>query len=321
MTRLGVAISTIFCVIFFSAQAAFSWGWAVHTYIDEQFSIKWQIRNGNQLYGGLTPDVFNYRLDAPLYSTYMAYETHNDFMKVWEAAQSKPGHALAFGFVSHNEVWGVDSTAHRAGIIVGKPGSIIGHPEEGGYVVAKAYELKGILDQIPGFSNLQLPDAVALQVAHELVEYGVDILMKRIDPMIGAKITAAALPPNPNFPLLLEKAYAEEFAAHFGISYVDALKFFTSSERQFNQLMVLYGQVLMQDDATAVLLISQQLAEIASMFLAANGITLPPDTDITPILQFGIMKSIQICELDYAPEVFATSDFVYQQLGAHGVTN
>jgi hypothetical protein len=319
MKRLGFAISTIFCVIFFYAQAAFSWGWAVHTYIDEQFNTKWQIRNANLLYGGLTPDIFNYQFNTE--ALYMHDETHNDFMKVWEAAQSKPGKALAFGFVSHNEVWGVDSTAHRSGITFGQIGTIPGHPEAGGYVVAKAYILKGILEQIPEFNALQLPEPVALEVAHELVEYGVDILMKQIDPMIGAKITKAALPPNPNFPLLLEKAYAEEFAAHFGISYVDALKFFKSSERQFNQLMILYGQVLMQDDATAALLISQQLAELASAFLAANGIILPPGTDITPILQYGIMQSIDICKDDFSQEVFATSNFVYQQLGAHGITN
>jgi hypothetical protein len=297
MKKSGVAISTIFCVIFFYAQAAFSWGWAVHTYIDEQFNTKWQIRNANLLYGGLTPDIFNYQFNTE--ALYMHDETHNDFMKVWEAAQSKPGKALAFGFVSHNEVWGVDSTAHRSGITFGQIGTIPGHPEAGGYVVAKAYILKGILEQIPEFNALQLPEPVALEVAHELVEYGVDILMKQIDPMIGAKITKAALPPNPNFPLLLEKAYAEEFAA----------------------LMILYGQVLMQDDATAVLLISQQLAELASAFLAANGIILPPGTDITPILQYGIMQSIDICKDDFSQEVFATSNFVYQQLGAHGITN
>lgn len=61
----------------------------------------------------------------------MLYETHYDIMKVWEAAQSKPGKALAFGFVSHNEVWGVDSTAHRSGITFGQLGTIPGHPEAG----------------------------------------------------------------------------------------------------------------------------------------------------------------------------------------------
>ena len=319
MKRLGMAAGTVVLSVLVFSSTAFSWGWAVHTYIDEQFNTKWQIRNANQLYGGLTPDIFNYQFDAP--ALYMHDQTHNDFMKVWEAAQSKPGKALAFGFVSHNEVWGVDSTAHRSGITFGQLGTIPGHPEAGGYVVAKAYILKGILEQIPEFNALQLPEPVALEVAHELVEYGVDILMKQIDPMIGAKITAAALPPNPNFPLLMDKAYEKEFATRFGMSHADALKFFASSERQFRQLMVLYGHVLMQDDATAILLISEQLADIAKTFLAANGITLPTGADITPLLQFGISQSMMICAPDFEQEVSATSSFVAQKLVAHGITN
>jgi hypothetical protein len=152
MKRLFMAVSTVFCAVFFFAQAAISWGWAVHTYIDDQFSTKRGLRNGNQVYGGLAPDLFNFRFDAPVYRAYLFDQTHNNFMKVWDAAQSIPGKALAFGFVSHNEVWGVDSTAHRSGITFG-----VGE----GYVIAKAKALKDILDQVPQFAALQLPEPVA----------------------------------------------------------------------------------------------------------------------------------------------------------------
>lgn len=322
MKKALVAVGTIFCSVFFFTQAAFPWGWAVHTYIDDQYNTKWGLRNGNQVYGGLAPDVFNFRYDVPAYREYLFYQTHNNFMKVWDAAQSIPGKALAFGFVSHNEVWGADFTAHRSGITFGQKGTITGHPDEGGYVIAKAYILKGMLEQIPQFNALQLPEPVALDVAHELVERGVDILMKRIDPMIGAKMSAAALPPNPNLPLLMEKAYAGEFAAQFGISDADALRFFASSERQFRQMMVLYGQALMQDDATAILLNAEQLEEIAKQFLAAYGLPpLPGDIDIKPLLQYGIYQAMEICAGDFAPEVFATSAFVDQQLDSHGISH
>ncbi len=321
MKRLLFACAAVFCAVFLYSQTAFSWGWAVHAYIDKQFETKWQIRNTNLLYGSLVPDIFNYQFDAP--ALYMHDQTHNNFMKLWDAARSQPGTALAFGFVSHNELWGVDFTAHKSGITVGGLGTIPGHPEAGGYVVAKAYELKAKLDQIPEFAALQLPEAAALQVCHELVEYGVDILIKHIDPTVGARITAAALQPNPNFPMLLEKAYLKEFAADFGLSNVEARKFFMSSERQFRQFMVLYGQVLMQDDTTAVALIAEQLANMAVAFLAANGITLPPDFDIAKlelILQYGIGQSIGICSADFFGEVTATADFVDQQLAQHGIT-
>ncbi len=312
MKKLFFACAAVFCAVFLFSQTAFSWGWAVHAYIDKQFQTKWQIRNVNLLYGSLAPDIFNYQFDAP--ALYMQNQTHNNFMKLWDAARSQPGTALAFGFVSHNELWGADFTAHIAGIP--------GHPEAGGYVVAKAYELKGILDQVPEFAALNLPEPVALQVCHELVEYGVDILIKHVDPAIGARISAAALPPNPNFPMLLEKAYIKEFAEDFGLSRVEARKFFMASERQFRQFMVLYGQVLMQDDTTAVALIAEQLANMAVAFLAANRIPLPPDFDISKlelILQYGIGQSIGICSADFYGEVAATADFVDQQLAQHGI--
>ena len=145
-------------------------------------------------YGGLAPDLFNFRFDAPTFRDYMQTRTHNDFMPVWKAAKSKPAKALAFGFVSHNDVWGVDSTAHRAGITFG---------QQEGYVIAKANILGAGLDQALKSEGLYLPPPVILTVAHELVERGVDLLMKTLDPMIGVKMAAAALPPNPNFPLLI----------------------------------------------------------------------------------------------------------------------
>ncbi len=298
---------------------AFSWGWAVHSYIDDQFRTKWAVRNGNQLYGGLGPDMFNFRYDEAAYRDYMFYETHNDFMKIWNAAESIPGKALAFGFVSHNEVWGVDSTAHRSGITFGQKGTIPGHPDEGGYVIAKAYQLKAILEQIPQFSALQLPEPLKMTVAHELVERGVDLLMVSIDPMIGAKMAAAAPPPNPNFPMLMEKVYAGGLATEFSLSRTDAVKFIAESERQYRQMLVIYGQALTQKTDTAVYLNAVQLENVAQQVLAAYGLTLPEDVDLKPLLQFGIYQAMNLCVGDFAPEVSATLNFVTQQLVEHGI--
>ncbi len=320
MKRLFLACSTVFCAVLLFSQSAFSWGWAVHTYIDEQFEAKLQIKDANLLYGVLVPDIFNYEFNVP--ALYMKNQTHNNFMKLWDAARSQPGRALAFGFVSHNELWGADYTAHISGITFGGFGTITGHPNEGGYVIAKAYLLKEDPYLKFVFTSLGLPDAVALTVCHELVEYGVDILMRQHDPMVGARITAAALPPNPNFPMLMEKAYAEQLATQFGLSNVETHKFLVSSERQFRQLMILYGQVLMQDDATAITLIAENLAVISKEFLAASGVTLPPsfdDTQLIGLIKYGIGKSMDLCAGDFLDEVNATSDFVAHQLAEHGI--
>ncbi len=321
MKKLTGIFGVLVLSIFLSASAAFPWGWAVHTYIDEQFATKWQLRNANQLYGGLAPDLFNFRFDARTYKDYLFEQTHTNFLRFWNVAKSEPGRALAFGFVSHNEVWGVDSTAHRAGLTFGQIGTIPGQPDAGGYVIAKAYLLGGALDQALQSAGLQLPDPVVLAVAHELVERGVDLLMKNLDPMIGVKVAAAALPPNPNFPLLLERAYAGDLAATFGISRTEAIHFLAASERQFRQMMVLYGQVLLQEDATAIQLMAEQLEDMAKAFLAAFGLPpLPANVDITPLLQYGIVTAMELCASDFAAEVTATAAFVDQQLLEHGIS-
>jgi hypothetical protein len=311
-TRFSVICSAVIAVLILLPSMAFAWGWAVHCYIDEQLSTKWQIRNANQLYGGFIPDMFLYRFDAPKYRDYLSDQTHNNFMPVWEAAKSVPGKAAAFGFVSHNEEWGIDSTAHVSCLTCG---------EETGYVIAKAEVLAPILKLILSQYDLNLDDVVVVEIAHEFVEYGVDILLKEnLDPTIGAKIAAAASPPNPNIPLVVEKAYAEDFAENFGIRYPDALQFFKSSEKQFRQVMAFYGQALMQDRDTAIYLLAQRLAEVAEAYLATYGITLPPELDITPLAQFGISTAMQICALDFENEVNATSEFVQGQLLAHGIS-
>ncbi len=133
-------------------------------------------------------------------------------------------------------------------------------------------------------------------------------------------MAAAALPPNPNFPLLMERAYAGELASTFGISHTEAVHFLASSERQFRQMMVLYGQVLLQDDATAIELMAEQLEDMAKTFLAALGLPpLPTDVDITPLLQYGIVTAMARCAWDFGAEVAATAEFVDDQLRAHGI--
>ena len=85
--------------------------------------------------------------------------------------------------------------------------------------------------------------------------------------------------------------------------------------------MVLYGQVLMQDDVTAVMLMSEQLAGHGKAFLAALGLPLLPDgVDIKPLLEYGIVQAMGLCASTFAVEVAATAEFVTEQLRAHGIS-
>ena len=307
-----MAYSALIAALILLPTAAFGWGWGVHAFVDDHFNTKWALRNGNQLYGGFSPDLFNYRFDAVAVRDYLQTQTHTNFMEVWDEARSVPGKAAAFGFVSHNELWGVDSTAH---IMALTPGFTEG------YVIAKARVLKGILQPILEGSGLFLPDPVLMQISHEFVEYGVDILLKNyVDTQIGAKMMAAAAPPNPNIPLVLEKAYVDELMGQFGMSRASAQQFIRTSEEQFRQAMAFYGYALMQENPITIELLSQRLAEIAEAFLAAYGISLPPGVEIAPLAQAGISLATMICAPDFGPEVFATREYVEQQLIAHGIS-
>jgi hypothetical protein len=222
------------------------------------------------------------------------------------------GKALAFGFVSHNEVWGADSTAHRDGLTFG---------QGDGYVIAKASDLAGILD--PFFAALGLPYGVTLAISHELVEDGVDLLVRGLDPSIGGKLKSSAFFRTSDFPVYLTKAYAKDFSDAFEISRHEANKFIVAAEKAFRERMILYGDALMQDDLMAIHLIAEMTADLAVSFLAANGLSLPPGVkveDVVPLIEYGIGQSMVICASDFALEIGATIEFVYQNLVYNGVS-
>ena len=70
----------------------------------------------------------------------------------------------------------------------------------------------------------------------------------------------------------------------------------------------------MQDEAAAIHLISEGTAEVAAIFLEAYGITLPPEVDIVPLIEFGIEQSTNLCANDCTEEITATINFVNQNL-------
>ncbi|MDH5767688.1 MAG: hypothetical protein OEZ31_01850 [Nitrospirota bacterium] len=248
MKKTIIVLGIIFLAVGFISSNAFSWGSATHAYIDDQLGKKGVPKNTNEMYGGMAPDVFNYMFNNPEYLNFLYYQTHNEFLKVWDVARFETGKALAYGFVSHNDIWGADSTAHHAGITFGATE---------GYAIAKAYVLMGILEQVPEYQALGLPEPVALEVSHNFIEAGVDILIKRIDPVIGQKVVSSALLRSSAFSLFLVKAYAKDFSEYAGISYLEAVKIITSAEREFRKTTILYGQVLSQDEAIALQLITE----------------------------------------------------------------
>jgi hypothetical protein len=305
-----IAFSVVVLALFAYVSDAFSWSAATHTYIDDRLNRRGGLNNLDEIYGGIAPDVFNYLFDYPAYLGYLYYETHNDFVAPWEEAKSRRAKAFAYGFVSHNDVWGADYTAHHSGITFG---------QEEGYVITKARTLLEILEEVPEFNSLGMPDEVKLEIAHEIVENGVDILVKRLDPGVGQKVATSAARRSPEFPLLLVRAYAPGFSEYAGISYAEAAGLITSAEREFRRNMVLYGYVLMQDEGTAVMLLSEEMASLAVSYLSVYGITLPEGVDLVPLIEFAVGQAMELCETDYAWEIQATIDHVDGELRARGI--
>ena len=310
MKKTLISLEVVLLTSVFFTCEAFPWGYATHAYIDDHIGKTKSSKNINEIYGGMAPDMFNYMFESPyLQDFYIA--THYDFMKMWDTSKSSLEKSFAYGFVSHNDMWGVDYTAHHSGITYG---------QTEGYVIAKSYILKQILEQVPEYQALQLPDPVALEISHNLIESGIDILMKRSDPLIGEKIVSYAIHRNPQFPNLLVREYAEDFSTIAGISYPEAVNLIKTTEKEFRKTMILYGQALKQDETTAIQLISEQTADLAEGFLGAYGITLPEGTDITPLITFAIQQSIEICADDFSYEIEATINYVEQQMNANGIT-
>jgi hypothetical protein len=266
--------------------------------------------NVNEIYGGMVPDVFNYLFDYPAYLGYLYSQTHDEFLKVWNVSRKGLDKPLAYGFVGHNDLWGADFTAHHLCLTCGTGE---------GYAITKAREL---LDIAPLPSELGLPEDIAIEIFHEIVENSVDILVsKKTDPLIGKKIVASAIFRSPQFPLLLVRAYAKDFASYADISHLEAARLITLAEKEFRKSILLYGQLLTQDQATAIQLISEQTADLAEGFLSLYGIQLPiPKEEIIQMVIGYMTLAVSICEHDYEDEIETTIHFVDQQLKVNGIT-
>jgi len=304
--------------LLYSTSMAFSWGSATHAYIADHIGKFLPLMNANEMYGIMAPDIFNYvfTLDPGQMAAIQRY-THGspgaeDFMEVWRKA-SWWGYqkSLAYGYVAHNDVWGIDSTAHHSGVKVG---------QGVGYVILKAQKLleqniviPGLtaeagepLDQVFSRVGLVVP-ADQLELAHNLFETAGDIYIAQQDKLIGEKIICAALARSNDFPALLTKA--------MDIVGKDMIY---AAEKEFRKSMVLYGGALIQDQETAIKNMSDQMAQLGILYLEAKGVT-GITLDLAKILaEKAIRAALPLCG-DYMTEVNATVGFVKSNLVAHSV--
>jgi hypothetical protein len=309
--RTWMALGMVTLMLVFFSSEAFPWGFATHAYINDHLGKKRGLCNASEIYGGMAPDVFNYLFDYPEYMTFLTEETHANFMKVWESTRLRLQKPLAYGLVAHSVS---DFTAHQ----------------ENGYAMVKAEELLNmelppdLAEPINVLKQLVEDERILTEMFHIVIENAVDILIKRNDdPLIGKKITSAATLRSHQLSRLLVRAYASDFAATFRISPHEASKFIVSAEKDFRKSIILYGQILMQDEPRAIRLISEQTADAAIAYLGLYEIDISglfqDEEDLVQLIVALTDVAISICG-NYRSEIDATIDFVDQWLEANDVS-
>jgi len=312
MKKLTVMCITLLFSVFLLAQAAFSWDWATHAYIEEHFyKMQGQADEGvlqNRIYGATAFDLFNDNFTLPYFAffTYLHDTTHDNFLKPWENAVTGSERAFAYGFVGHNNTWGMDSTAHISGVTFGRGE---------GYVIAKARELAVMLKPaLESQLGRTLPDDVLVNICHYFVESGVDFLVRGLDPSIGNKLMAAAFHRSDEVPALLVRAYAADFSALAG-SPENAAQIIATAESKFRATLMGYGWALTQDDALD--LFAEGLAKIGVSYL---GLPAGSEAALVPATKQGIGAAMILCAPDFERELRATTGWVNGKLSSAGIT-
>jgi len=301
---------TIGCVaailLIFSVSSVFSWGSGTHAYIGNKIGAKGGLKDFDEMYGSLAPDVFNYTFAS--YYPYLYEQTHYTTFNLKGVADEKLQKALAYGYFSHNGLWGADVTAHHSGITYG---------QGQGYVIAKATELTLQVGPLLESQGITLTAPVLLEVCHNFVEASVDILMTRLDPNIGQKLVQAGLFRTRAFPAMLVDVYAQGLAGNAPMTLQEASQVIAAAEGSFRRITILYGLALTEPEDVAVGLLAENFATFAGAYLTAMGVTLPPDADLTPLAAYGIQQGIVLCANDFAAEVNATYKLDKKNMAVH----
>lgn len=297
------------------ATEAGAWGAITHAHLAQELGSQRGLPNAQEIYGSTLPDMFNLMNGSP-YKDYLWTETHYGFMKVVNRCRGRSLEAFAFGFASHNDDWAADLTAHHDARIM--PGI--------GYVIAKVDELVPVLKpQLVDILNAAgVPGAEALAsrlapgLAENFVETAVDLLVRENeDPLIGYRLGIAAQLRDYRIPYRIFGAYAVDFADEFGIQLFEAAVILLRTEKEYRDLMRMYGYIFTLEMPQSVSMLSDWGAGLAAGLLRSEtgmDIAVPPEM----LENFLYDAVLPLIEPDYSAEIAATLDYLEDEMGAHG---
>jgi len=301
MKKTLISTCIVFIALALFSSTAFSWGVATHAYIGKELGKKYGYLNLQEIYGAMAPDIPWIMFDPKDVDISIALGTltHYNFQNVADVAWWRSQKAFAYGFTTHNEVWGADYWAHRKW----------SGNDNLGYTKDKADELMDTWcpEGYPGYPNpvlfwgwvesLGKPGFDAF-VAEAAIEHGIDILVKRDkDPTIGLSMLFSAWLRSPSAPWLLVRAYAEPLANHpdVDVGPWEAAKKIIATEKEFRQLIMLYGLALLQEDEVAA------VAEIAAtQFSYLLETSTPPSQSLLKALAIELIEAAKdLCKETY----------------------
>jgi len=295
-----VSVGTIVVFLFCFTAQAFPWGSATHAYIIDQIMRK--AGPPRLMYGAMAPDVFNYFFQDLALRDKLYGMTHFNYMPLWDASEGPSDRPSAFGFVSHNNEWGADATAHLQ--------SLTFMPNEG-FVITKAGILWGMISgYFPGIDQ-----STGESICHDVIEAAIDILIKKLDPNIGNRLVDSARSADKKILELLNKAYLDYITGLVGDEDY-AKDIISLNETVFRYAVLQLGNALKQKSPN-------DLNAIAAIFSAlgsqAYGIDVPPDM-VAQVLELAMYVCTDpLFGPDCFGEIFATIDYVRHNLGTNGI--
>jgi hypothetical protein len=311
-------------------REAHAWGPATHAYIADHVGKQTALANVDEIYGAMAPDAFNTHFELLGDSETAACirnHTHgdpldgaDDFLDVWNHAGRGRARNAAYGYATHNDLWGADYFAHWASPNGNAPG----------YLVAKAYELEALIDSQKdsnGSSPWDLlgippnpdpgPDPLSdppLQVSDFIVQQAGEILIKRADPSIGSKVTTAALLRSNDFESVL--------LSDLSLCGLDQATVMQAEDAWRRQLMTL-GVALNGSEAQVIDALTASLVSVAPAYLEA--VTGEPfDPSLLPLVQSVVSSSLVAAlssiEPDYLPAIESIIADLPGVAASHGVS-
>lgn len=315
--RMLSALAALFALA--APAATLAWGAGTHTYVAvHTYKLEGRLEGRDfcrRVLGANGPDLFNYPFtdEVQLLAGVLHRRDASANVAPWLAATTADERSLGFGFASHNDAWGTDSTAHYDGITAGNTN---------GYVIAKAAVLGDLLLPAIWAQFPYLPEEVARglsrEVSHQFVELGVDFLLARADPGVGPALAATAACYDPaSDPDFLVRALLPFLSRELPGPLAEAMT--RALLPQFVAGLAQNGQALAVPFEYGLPAIAWATAEQSASYLEYKGLPPPPPEQLYPLIVQGILQAMDLCRPDFMAEISATTGRVNGKMSSLGI--